>query len=286
MATLKAVKRRIVAVQKTQQVTKAMKMVSAAKMKKSTDRMMEARPYSARIREMLEHLLPGVDRSVHPLLDIRDIQKRAYVVITGDRGLCGSFNSRIIKRAEEELRADGGTDARLICVGRKGHDHFQKRGYNVIGSFTQFFNDLNFEHAAKITRMISDLYMSQGLDEVKVIYNQYRNVLVQELTIDTYLPLRVDAAESESFRDFLFEPSAEDIVTRLVEKNMATQMWQYLLESNASEQSARMVAMDNATTNAEDMIKSLQLKYNKTRQAAITSEILEVVSGAEAMKNA
>jgi len=286
MATLKAVKQRIVAVQKTQQVTKAMKMVSAAKMKKSTDRMLEARPYSARIHEMLQHLLPSIDRKDHPLLEIRDIRERAFVVITGDRGLCGSFNSRIIKKAEEAIAVFGRENVKLICVGRKGYDHFRKRDYNIIGHFTQFFNELSFDHAVKISRMISDLYVGQGLDEVKIIYNRYLNVLIQELTVDSYLPLEIEDADSAHYSEFLFEPDEVSIVTSLVEKNMNVRMWQYLLESNASEQSARMVAMDNATNNAADMIKSLTLQYNKTRQASITSEILEVVSGAEAMKNA
>ena len=286
MATLKAVKQRIVAVQKTQQVTKAMKMVSAAKMKKSTDRMLEARPYSARIHEMLQHLLPNIDRKDHPLLEIRDIKARAFVVITGDRGLCGSFNSRIIKKAEEEIAVYGKENVKLICVGRKGYDHFRKREYNIIGQFTQFFNELSFDHAVKISRMISDLYMGHGLDEVRIIYNRYLNVLIQELTVDNYLPLKVEDADSAHYAEFLFEPDEVTIVSSLVEKNMNVRMWQYLLESNASEQSARMVAMDNATNNAADMIKSLTLQYNKTRQASITSEILEVVSGAEAMKNA
>lgn len=286
MATLKEVKRRIVAVQKTQQVTKAMKMVSAAKMKKSTNRMLEARPYSAKIEEMLQHLLPAIDRQIHPLLEIREIKERALLVITGDKGLCGSFNSRIIKRTEDIVESIGKDKIKLICVGKKGDEYFRKRGYQVIGSFTQFFNDLDFEHAAKISRMISKLYLTHGLDEVKIIYNKYRNVIVQELTEDAYLPFEIEEETSEHYNDFLFEPDAKEIVTNLVEKNMTTRMWQILLESLASEYSARMVAMDNATNNANDMIKSLQLKYNKTRQAAITSEILEVVSGAEAMKNA
>lgn len=285
MATLRAVKRRITAVKSTQQVTRAMKMVAAAKMKKAMQNMEMVRPYSSKVAELLQHVLPSVSRTQHPLFDIHEpIAKTGFVIITADRGLCGAFNTRIIKMAEVEIAKVGKENASLICIGRRGNDYFKKREYQVIGSYVNFFNNLDFSNAIQIVEQVSGLYVEHGLDQVVVVYNRFKNMLTQELQVERFLPLLLEEKESEHFSQFMFDPGQTAVVRSLVPRHLNVQMWQYLLESNASEQTARMVAMDNATTNAEDLVKRLQLTYNKTRQAAITSEILEVVSGAEAMK--
>ncbi|HDR04748.1 MAG TPA: ATP synthase F1 subunit gamma [Candidatus Marinimicrobia bacterium] len=285
MPTLRAVKRRIGAVKNTQQVTRAMKMVSAARMKKAQLNMERARPYSGKVAELLQHVLPSISRDTHPLLKIHSpIEKAGFVIITADRGLCGSFNTKIIKLAENKIAETGKEKCSLICIGRRGNDYFRKRGYNVIGSYVNFFNELDFGHAVQIVEQINNLYVKEGLGEVHVIYNRFKNMLTQELRAERFLPLLLEENESVKYEQCLFEPGKPEIVHSLVPRHLNVQMWQYLLESNASEQTARMVAMDNATTNAEDLLKRLQLTYNKTRQAVITREILEVVSGAEAMK--
>ncbi|MFH1853057.1 MAG: ATP synthase F1 subunit gamma [Candidatus Neomarinimicrobiota bacterium] len=290
MASLKDIRQRIRAVKNIQKVTNAMKMVAAARLRKSQQNMEQARPYARRIDEVLDHLLPVIDRSLNPLLEVREPEQTGFVIITADRGLCGGFNSNIIRTAAALIEEYGKDDAALICVGKKGHNHFSKRGYNVIGKYTDFWGELNFSHAAGIVAQVTRLYLEDNLDKVILIYNEFKNVMRQEVITQQFLPLVLsEPAEAESrteIGEFLFEPSEEKIVNTLVPRHLNVQVWQALLESNAAEQAARMNAMSSATENASDMISTLTLDYNKARQAAITKELLEIVSGADAQLKA
>jgi len=285
MPTLREVKGRIQSVKNIRQVTRAMKMVSAAKLKKAQESIEQARPYAYKINTVLRHLLPQIDRSLNPLLDIREPAKVGLVVITADRGLCGAFNTKIIRQTEHELKKYDQDQVKLICIGLKGRNYFRHRNYNIIGEYGDFFRDLEFPNATEIVDVIVEQYLSQGLDRVDIVYNEFKNVIHQNVVIEQFLPLVLGGEqEEEPIDDFLFEPSEEAVVNSLVPRHLNVQMWRMLLESNAAEQGARMTAMDNATTNAEDMISDLELSYNKARQAAITKEISEIVGGAEAMK--
>ena len=285
MATLQEVKSRISSVQNIQKVTRAMKMVAAAKLKKAQQAIEQTRPYALKINSLLNQLLPDVDRSINPLLEVREPKKVGIVVMTADRGLCGAFNSKIIRRTEEEIKKYNPDDVRLICIGKKGLNYFRRYDYEIIGEYIEFFRDLEFTNATSIVDTITSLYVDHGLDRVDVIYNRFKNVIQQIVEVEQFLPLVVEEdMEEESVSEFLLEPNMEDIVNSLVPRHLNVQMWRMLLESNASEQGARRTAMDNATSNAEEMIEDLQMQYNKERQATITREISEIVGGAEAMK--
>ncbi|MFQ6614114.1 MAG: ATP synthase F1 subunit gamma [Fidelibacterota bacterium] len=283
MANLKEIRNRIKSVKSIQQVTSAMKMVAGAKMRKAQERMEQARPYAYRIREVIQDLLPDVDRSVLKLLEVRPVQRVGIVVVTSDRGLAGSFNTNIIKRAHQEIESAGAENVDLICIGKKGADHFKRRDFKLIETHVEFWNELDFTHAVKIGNGIISHFLNENVDEIRVVFNEFKNVATQLIIVDKLLPLTFEAGTSKP-RNRLYEPSREAIVKSLVPRHLNVQVWRYLLESFASEQAARMVAMENATDNAIEMTKSLQLLYNKARQNAITTEMLEIVSGAEALK--
>lgn len=284
MATLREVKNRISSVKNIKQVTRAMKMVAAAKLQKAQQSIEQARPYAYKINNVLTQLLPQVDRSMNPLLEVREPEAIGLVIVTADRGLCGAFNSRIIRQAEKEIDKYNPDQINLICIGKKGLNYFRRREYTIIGEYVDFFKELDFTNATSIVDVIVDLYVSEGLDRVEVLYNEFKNVIQQDVVVEQFLPLVIQESEAqESIDEFLFEPSEEVIVDSLVPRHLNVQMWRMLLESNAAEQAARRTAMDNATSNAEEMIEDLQMQYNKARQAAITKEISEIVGGAEAM---
>lgn len=284
MAKVQEVKERIQSVKSIQQVTRAMKMVADAKLKKAQRSIEQARPYAYKIQNVLSQLLPQIDRSLNPLLELREIEQVGLVVITADRGLCGAFNSRIIRAAEHELEKYDPEQVSLICIGKKGLNYFRRRSYNIIGEYTDFFKELNFTSATSIVEVITAGFLKNHLDRVDVLYNEFKNIIQQDVVVEQFLPLEISEEEStESVEEFLFEPDTRRFVNALVPRHLNVQMWRMLLESNAAEQGARRTAMDNATSNAEDMIKDLQLTYNKARQAAITKEISEIVGGAEAM---
>jgi len=284
MAKVQEVKERIQSVQSIQQVTRAMKMVADAKLKKAQRSIEQARPYAYKIRNVLSQLLPQIDRSLNPLLELRETEQVGLVVITADRGLCGAFNSRIIRAAEQELEKYDPEQVSLICIGKKGLHYFGRRSYNIIGEYTDFFKDLTFTRATSIVEVITTGFLKNHLDRVDVLYNEFKNIIQQDVVVEQFLPLEIPEEEAkESVEEFLFEPDTQRFVNALVPRHLNVQMWRMLLESNAAEQGARRTAMDNATSNAEDMIKDLQLTYNKARQAAITREISEIVGGAEAM---
>lgn len=283
MANLKDIRDRIKSVKSIQKVTKAMKMVAAAKMRRAQENMEKARPYNHRLVEIIQHLLPSVERSMLPLLEVREVKRIAYVVVTSDRGLAGSFNSSILRKAHNDIDEFGKQNVDIFCIGKKAKDYFKSRKYNIIASYSDFWSDLNFNQSMKIGSTIVNHFLNLSVDEIRVTYNEFVNVATQATVSEKLLPIELNDDEL-SDADFLYEPSKDKIVKSLIPRYLNAQVWKYLLESYASEQAARMVAMENATTNSEDMIKNLTLEFNKARQAAITTEMLEIVSGAEALK--
>mgnify|MGYP001807791929 FL=1 len=284
MANLKDIRNRIKSVKSIQKVTKAMKMVAVAKMRRAQERMEEARPYAKRLAEVINHLLPDVDRNLLPLLDIREIKRVGYVVVSSDRGLAGSFNTSVLKTAQAEIEIIGKKNVDVFCIGKKARDHFKRRNYNIIESHVEFWNELKFGNALAIGTGIITHFTQKYVDEIHVVYNEFVNVASQHVVSERLLPLVLES-DKKPIIDRLYEPNKDDLVKSLIPRHLNIQMWKYLLESYASEQAARMLAMENATGNAEDMIKELTLELNKARQAAITKEMLEIVSGAEALQN-
>lgn len=283
MANLKDIRDRIKSVKSIQKVTKAMKMVAAAKMRRAQENMEKARPYSSSLSDIIRHLLPDVDREILPLLQVRNVNRLAYVVVTSDKGLAGSFNSSALRKAQNEIDEFGKDNVDIFCIGKKARDYFKSRKYNILESHIEFWSDLNFNHAVKISNDIISHFISGNVDEIRVVYNEFVNVATQMVLTEKLVPLEFES-NGNQVADRLYEPSKDEIVKSLVPKHLNVQIWKYLLESYASEQAARMVAMENATSNSEDMIKDLQLEFNKARQASITTEMLEIVGGAEALK--
>jgi F-type H+-transporting ATPase subunit gamma len=283
VASLKDIRDRIKSVKSIQKVTSAMKMVAAAKVRRAQEKMEQARPYTFALEEVIHHLLPDIDRDILDLLEVRDIKRKAYVVVSADRGLAGAFNANIIKIAEQEIHEFGKENVDIFCIGKKSRDYFKHRDYKIVESHVEFWNELDYDNAMMIGRSIIDHFISGKVDEIHVVYNYFINLAQQEVKSEVLLPLVYDQQDKE-IKDKLYEPSKEKLVGSLVPRHLNIQIWKYLLESYASEQAARMMAMENATTNAKDMIKSLTLEFNKARQAAITTEMLEIVSGAEALK--
>ena len=285
MANLKDIRNRTKSVKSIQKVTKAMKMVAAAKMRRAQEHMEEARPYAQRLTEVIQHLLPEVDRENLDLLDVRSVKRVAYVVVTSDRGLAGSFNANVLKKAQKEIDAIGKNNVDIFCIGKKARDHYKQREYTVIDSYTDFWNELSYGDAIRIGKGIISHFTEKQVDEIHVVYNEFVNIANQYVESEKLLPLEFDREESVQL-DRLYEPDKNELVKSLIPRHLNIQVWKYLLESFASEQAARMVAMENATENAEEMIKDLTMEFNKARQAAITKEILEIVGGAEALKQA
>ena len=283
MANLKDIRDRIKSVKNIQKVTNAMKMVAAAKMRRAQERMEEARPYENRLTDTINHLLPDVDRDLLELLDIREINKIGYVVVTSDRGMAGSFNTNILKTAQNEIDNIGKNKVDVFCIGKKARDHFKRRDYHIISSHVDFWSELEYSNAISICERIISHFTDKHVDEIHVVYNEFVNVTTQHIQSEVLLPLVFDEDENQ-FSGKLYEPNKDDIIKSLIPRHLNIQMWKYLLESYASEQAARMLAMENATENAHEMIKNLTLEFNKARQAAITTEMLEIVSGAEALQ--
>ncbi len=286
MANLRDIRRRIRSVQSTQQITKAMKMVAAAKLRRAQENMIAARPYSAKMLEVLESLASRSDQTAHPLLQVRPEKKIFAVVVTADRGLCGGFNTNIIRFAGHWLRdrAAEGAEVSLVLVGRKGVDFFKRREVPVQKRWTGLFQKVRYEDAASIAQFLMEAYTHQECDAIYVIYNQFKSVIAQEIVADRLLPIpRQEASEAEGGPDYLYEPSEQALFESLLSKHVIFQIFHALLESGAAEHGARMTAMEGATNNARDMIDRLTLFANRVRQAAITKEIIEIVSGAQAL---
>lgn len=285
MATLRDIKNRITGVQKTQQITRALKMVSAVKLRRAQQNIIQARPYAQHLREMMGHIAGKIDRSLHPLLAVRDPKRICFVIVTGDQGLCGSFNQNIIRRAEREIAQYPDVELDLVLIGRKGRDYFVKRNHTIIGEYVAFFKNLEFSQAVDIASLLKALYVEKQLDRIYLIYNEFKTAAQQEVIVEQILPIIPIVPENEKFlSDYIFEPNAEKILDDLCPKNLNVQIWRILLESYAAEMGARMTAMEYATENAEKLISELSMQYNRIRQESITSEILEIVSGSEALK--
>lgn len=290
MATLRDIKLRIKGVKSTQQITKAMKMVAAAKLRRATEAILNARPYAKRISTLLSHLVTDDDRISNPLFSQREVKNVAIVVVTADRGLCGAFNTNIIKEAtryiEEDIKQTG-KNYSLYCLGKKGSDYFGKRNYNIGKSFPGLFSHLNYTTAQNLVDELIKNYLEGAVDEVILIFNEFKSIIQQKIVVEQFLPIAApenETSEKHEGSNYIYEPDQKSIFNYLIPKHLKAQMWRVLLESNASEFAARMTAMDNATTNAKELIRTLSLTYNSKRQAAITTEILEIVSGANALK--
>lgn len=293
MANLKEVKGRIQSVVSTQQITKAMKMVAAAKLRKAQDRIIQMRPYSQKLSEIIQNVSAGQsDTADNPYSEERAIENVLLVVVTSDRGLCGAFNSSIFKATKaliaekySHIEASGNLD--ILPIGKKALEHFTKRKYNVISTYSHLIEKLNFADAKEAAEMVMADFLDGKYDRVDIVYNEFKNVATQIVKKEQFLPIKeVEIEESDADFgeiDYIYEPSKDFIFDELVPKSLKIQFYKTLLESNASEHGARMTAMDKATENADDLLKELRLTYNRTRQAAITKEILEIVGGAEAL---
>ncbi len=293
MATLREIRSRISGVKKMQKITKAMKMVAAAKLRRAQLNVIAARPYARKMKELLHHLCASVDANINPFLAQRDVKSVALVVVTSDRGLCGAFNSNLLKAALNHIQKHYPDAAmvKVFCIGRKGFDLFSKRKFTIAGKYIGVYGNLVFAQAQVIVREITEGYVRGEFDKVEIVYNEFKSIAQQRIVVEQFLPIPKDALEDTTKHstrpvDYIYEPGKIAIVNALVPKHLNFQIWRVLLESNAAEQGVRMAAMENATENANEMISSLQLSYNKARQAAITKELLEIVSGAEALKNA
>jgi F-type H+-transporting ATPase subunit gamma len=285
MSGLKIIRRRIRSIQSTQQITRVMKMVAAAKLKRAQENIVRARPYALRLREVIRELATRVERSHHPLLDFREPEELGIMVVTGDRGLCGSFNASILRRAQRLMEENSGRVSRLITVGKRGTDFFTRRQANVLEKKFGFFNRLEFQHAADLGQKLIDHYVATRLDRVFVVYNEFKSAIQQNVVVEQLLPIVPDPADPHAITsDIIYEPGEAQVLDAILPLFVKVQVWRILLESFAAEMGARMTAMDNATSNAQELVESLTLTYNKARQAAITREILEVVSGAEGLR--
>jgi F-type H+-transporting ATPase subunit gamma len=298
LATLREIKRRISSVKSTQKITKAMKMVAAAKLRRAQNALISARPYARKMNELLRHIVTKIDPALNPLLQVREVKRVLIVVISGDRGMCGAFNGNIIKAAINHLDEDYAklekvqNGIRLITVGKKAYDFFSKRNYNLYSKHIGIFSNLNFGQARSIMQELIQGYLSCEFDKVDIIYNEFKSVLQQRIVIEQLLPIlpeqlqKTKELHSLANIDYIYEPSSSEIINVLLPKHLNFQMWRILLESSTAEEGARMTAMNNATENARELIRDLTLSYNKARQASITKELLEIVSGAEALKKA
>jgi F-type H+-transporting ATPase subunit gamma len=287
LATLRTIRRRIASVKSTQQITKAMKMVAAARLRKAQERMLKARPYSKSLDETLGHVASKVDHALHPLLHVRAPKRVAFVVVTGDRGLCGSFNANIIRRATNEMNTarQSGLEFDLVTVGKKGFEHFKRRRYPILEKYVNFFDKLDFSHAQDIAALIQEQYVNGKLDRIYLVFNEFKSAIQQNIIVQQLLPIVPRPPQDEKFAtEFLFEPSPVRILTNLCPRYLNIQIWHALLESFAAEMGARMAAMSTASDNAKDLIFQLTLYYNKVRQASITRDLMDIVGGAEALK--
>lgn len=288
MATLRDIKSRIKGVKSTQQITKAMKMVAAAKLRRAQESVVNARPYARKISELISRLVTDEDISNNPFIVQRDVKNILIVVVTADRGLCGAFNNNILKEASRQLEtitSNQKITPHLYCVGRKSYEFFNKTEFHIAGYTTGIYSPLKYESALNISEEIIKEYLLTNYDKVIFIYNEFKSIIQQKIVIEQFLPIpvQVDYVNNKNI-DYIYEPGQKEILNYLLPKHFKAQMWRTLLESYAAELGSRMTAMDNATTNAKELIRILQLTYNKERQAAITKEILEIVSGANAQK--
>jgi len=285
MASLKQIRRRIVGVQNTRQITRAMKMVAAARMRKAQENMEAARPYSSKLREVIASLVARTESDVHPLLISKDPKKIGIICVTSDRGLAGGFNATICRRTDLLLQENSDKEVELLTIGRKGNDFFKNRGAKIHKYYADVFKDMEFNSAVSIGKEISSYYIAGSFDRIYVVFNEFKNAMQQNLISERLLPITSSEALSAwNAVDYIYEPDANTVLDAILPLYINVQVWRILLESYASEQAARMSAMDKATENADELVGSLKLQFNKARQTAITTELLEIVGGAEGLK--
>lgn len=288
MATLRDIKNRIVGVKSTQKITKAMKMIATAKLRGAQQRIVGARPYANKIGEMLSRLAADDSLKTNPFFAPRTIKKICVVVVTADRGLCGAFNTNIIREATSYINEEHKNEnsVSVFTLGKKATEYFSKRNYNIEGKIVGLFGSLEYQSTLQLYNDLIPKYLNGEIDKIVLVYNEFVSMIQQKIVKVQLLPVPFisESQEEKTSANYIFEPDQLSIFQSLIPKHLKVQLWRALLESNAAELSARMTAMDNATTNAQEMIRSLNLTYNKERQAAITKEILEIVSGANALK--
>ena len=288
MATLQDIRRRIRSVQSTQKITRAMKLVAAAKLRRAQERILEARPYAFKMAELVGTLVRGLGEDKHPLLVRREGARKLYVVVTADKGLCGAFNSNVIRKALEQLRAAPEGTASLLPVGRKARDFFRRRPWPLRGERIGFLDRLSFADVRQLGTELTEAFLGDEVDEVWLVFNEFRSVAVQRVVTQRLLPIEppggAEPAGEGPGVDYIYEPDPITILAALLPRHVGVQIYRALLESNAGEHGARMTAMEAATKNAQEMIGLLSIQYNKARQERITKELLDIVGGAEALR--
>ncbi len=288
MATLRDVQKRIKSVISTRRITNAMEMVAASKLRRAQQRVEEARPYAAKMEEMLSNLAAGSSGEIiHPYFEERPIKKKTLCVVTSDRGFCGGFNSNIIRLASKWLNENSDFETEILLVGKKSNDYFKRRTFSIASVYMDWGGSLDYDKAKDVVKFLTHRFVTGETDEISILYTRFISMVRFQPSMEKYLPIlrpEIDEEEAQTSTDYIFEPDAEDIYAALMPGYATTKMVTALAESFASEHGSRMIAMNAATTNAGDMIESLTLDYNKARQAQITKELLEVVSGAEALK--
>lgn len=295
MANLRDIRNRIESVKNTQQITKAMKMVAAAKLRKAQDRIIATRPYSFKMKEVVARLAKNADENNVLLRKPEKTERVLFIVVGSDRGLCGGFNNNLFKEVQSRIDKDFSSfqesgNLSLVTLGKKATKHFGKRNYEVVDSYPGFFDDLIYSNASEIMKGITGLFKSGEYDSVYLAYNEFKSVIAQKRIIENVLPIEpkslLSDEETDTSIDYIYEPDADSILEELLPLHLNMQLWKAILESNAAEQGARMTAMDNATENAKELQNDLKLEYNRARQSAITTEISEIISGAQALEEA
>jgi F-type H+-transporting ATPase subunit gamma len=288
---LKEVRNRIKSVTSTQQITKAMKMVSAAKLRRAQDAIIQMRPYAEKLQEMLSNIVSSSSGDMElPLADARPAERILMIPVTSDRGLCGAYNTNIIKLTrqvinEKYAKQQAAGNVTILPLGKKGYEYFQRYGFKVVDNFWTVFADLNFDNVRNAAAYAQQAFLNKEFDRVELVYSQFRNAATQVFVAEPYLPIpKIENKENNKQSDFIFEPTKEVLLQELMPKILNTQVYKAVLDANASEHGARMTAMDKASENANELLRSLKISYNRARQAAITTELTEIVSGAAALQ--
>lgn len=290
---LKEVRNRIKSVQSTQQITKAMKMVSAAKLRRAQDAIQQMRPYAQKLQELLSNIVSSTEiEGGNPLAAERPVERVLLLVITSDRGLAGAYNANVIKLAKQRIREEYAAQAArggitIWSIGKKGYEHFQKNNFNVSDTYKDIFLGLSYEGVQAAAQAAVTAFRNREFDAVEIVYSEFRNAATQRFVVEPFLPIpkaRPQGGNSNVKADFIFDPNKEALIAELMPKILNTQLYKAVLDANASEHGARMTAMDKASENANELLKSLKISYNRARQAAITTELTEIVSGAAALQ--
>lgn len=287
---LKEVRNRIKSVQSTQQITKAMKMVSAAKLRRAQDAVTQMRPYAHKLQDLLSNIVSNSEGDINMALAAeRPVEKAMVIIVTSDRGLCGGYNSNLIKLAKQIIHEKYGAqfakgNVQILPIGKKGYEHFTKNGFKVVDKYWDIFSGLSFEKVQAAAKYVMDAFANKEIDAVELVYSEFKNAATQRFVDENFLPVKKVVAEAgDKKADFIYEPNKEVLIEELMPKILNTQLYKAVLDANASEHGARMTAMDKASDNANELLKALKISYNRARQAAITTELTEIVSGAAAL---